>query len=243
MNATGCLGIRLSEFIDGELNGVERLAVAEHLSQCQACTSEVDVLRELGERLRLESPADSVDRLEGLAGGVIARIRAERAQSWRAMFDRAVDGWHWLLVGSSAVGAAVATALILSALIQFGPAPSRGDSIAGMMTTPPTAVLSSGEGAIYITSAADPDSASARRSHLVMYANLLAPDGRPRDPGSLSPGEWKLLNSLVVQIKQDLVPARARYLQPMASRESPPVTPAEVSIRFVTTTGVSAKGL
>jgi hypothetical protein len=239
-----CDRARLAEFVDGELNGAERLAVAEHVTRCEACASEVEALRALGDRLRVEVPAGGFDRLEGLAGGVIARHRAERSISWRALFDRAVDGWQWLLVGSSALGAATATMLLLSALMQFGPAPSRSDSIAGYMAGSPEHinVLSSTEGALYITKAASGDVDSARRAMLVAYAELLAPGGIVRDPDSVSATDVELARKLFEAISLNLRPPHARpSVVPAQSDQTLPT--AEVSIRFVTTTGVVAKGL
>jgi hypothetical protein len=235
-----CLDMRLAEFVDGELNGADRLMVVEHLRDCPGCSAEVDDLRELGERLRLQAPV-LTEPLAGLAGGVVARIRAERALSWRGLLDRAVDGWHWLLVGSSALGAATATTVLLAALLHFGPQPSRDDSIAGMMTTPPLSVLSSGEGALYISSRSS-DTASVRRGMLVMYLDLVAPEGRLRDPDSLSENEWELARKLAAEIQRGLQPVRVRFGEPVGANVSTPL-PADVSIRFVTTTGVSAKGL
>jgi anti-sigma factor RsiW len=235
-----CMDMRLAEFVDGELNGADRLMVVEHLRDCPSCSAEVEDLREVGDRLRQQAPMP-VEPLAGLAGGVVARVRAERALSWRGMLDRAVDGWHWMLVGSSALGAAAATTVLVAALLHFGPEPSREDSIAGLMTTPPVSVLSSGEGALYISSA-NGDTASVRRGMLVMYLDLVAPEGRLRDPDSLSENEWELARKLVLEIKRGLQPASVRASRPVGAAVTTPL-PAEVSIRFVTTTGVSAKGL
>jgi hypothetical protein len=133
---SACRRVRrcLGAFADGELPGVERLRVSQHLADCTPCAEEHKAIRDLGEMLRanaLAAPA-WVD-LNGLAGGVISRVRAEDAQSWRAMLARAVEDWHWAIVGGGSIAAAFISVLFVSVVCWFGPTPTREDSLAAML--------------------------------------------------------------------------------------------------------------
>jgi hypothetical protein len=94
----------------------------------------VAAIRSLGDDLRkiatLQSPAPA---MSGLAGGVISRVRAESAQSWRALFERAFEDWHWAVVGLGSVTATFTTLLFVWMLLSFGPRPASSDSLAALM--------------------------------------------------------------------------------------------------------------
>jgi len=98
----------IAAYVDGELAGAQRLRVSRHLVECGECAREESGLRELGEMLRGAARLSPVpmDGLEGLAPGVVSRIRAEDRQSFRAKFDRVFEDWHWVAVGSGAFSAA-----------------------------------------------------------------------------------------------------------------------------------------
>jgi hypothetical protein len=136
MSRHGCDAIQqqLGPFVDGELTGAERLRVVHHLDQCENCASELGGLRALGETIRTLSGASEphAPDLAGLAAGVISRSRAEADLSWRAWFERASEDWHWVIVGTGAVAATFVSALLLSAILAFGPEPERRDSLAGI---------------------------------------------------------------------------------------------------------------
>jgi hypothetical protein len=126
---------QLSAFVDGELPGGEMLSVAEHLEVCRECACEVAGLRGLGEDLRSAAAQSTPPpALSGLADGVISRVRAEAAQSWRAVFARAIEDWHWAVVGLGSVAATSTTLLVFSMLLMFGPAPPSSESLAALMT-------------------------------------------------------------------------------------------------------------
>jgi hypothetical protein len=131
-----CASVRkhLGSYADGELDNVQRHRLSLHLASCRACDDALQDIRIIGDLLRTEAEAP-MDReeLAGLAAGVISRVRAEDAQSWRAMFGRATGDWHWALVGGGAVAAAVATILFVAAIWQFVPAHNREDSLAAML--------------------------------------------------------------------------------------------------------------
>jgi hypothetical protein len=109
----------LGAFVDDELSGARRLAVAEHLSRCQCCAAEGTALRDVGQALRLESEyiPTSDDLLGGLVGSVLSRTRAEQAQSWLALWRRAVDDWHWAAVGLGSVTGALVSFVAVSAMV------------------------------------------------------------------------------------------------------------------------------
>jgi hypothetical protein len=136
MNLTRCESCRrkLGAFVDGELSGSERLSVSRHLTTCEECADHLQHVRDLGQMLRdavaLVPPSTE---LGGLAGGVISRVRAEQAQSWKAMLARAVEDWHWLMVGAGSVAASFVSALLVSGLVLLGPLPEREDSLAALL--------------------------------------------------------------------------------------------------------------
>jgi hypothetical protein len=50
------------------------------------------------------------------------------------MFNRAVEDWHWAIVGGGALSATFASALFCSALLVFGTAAPQADSLSAMGT-------------------------------------------------------------------------------------------------------------
>src|SRR5262249_26474961 len=98
------------------------------------CAGEYSEIRSVGETLRAGTVTTSGwDALNGLSSGVITRVRAEEAQSWRAIFGRAVEDWHWTLVGAGSIAAAFASILFVSATCWFGPSSSADDSLAALL--------------------------------------------------------------------------------------------------------------
>ena len=133
-----CRAIRadLDAFVDGELPGRERLRVSQHLERCSACADHVRVLGDLGELLRHGARAGLAGRrMDGLAGGVVSLSRAQWAQSWRGLIDRAFDDWHWAIVGAGSVAATFVSTLFVSMILAFGPVPQRDDSLSAILTT------------------------------------------------------------------------------------------------------------
>src|SRR6185295_11458283 len=106
MISADCDSIRenLDAFTDGELRGDELRYVSQHIESCRRCTEEIEVRRTVGGMIR-ESASEwrLVPQPAGLASGVVTRVRAESAISWRAVFNRAVEDWHWVIVGGGAV--------------------------------------------------------------------------------------------------------------------------------------------
>jgi len=131
-----CARVRplLGSLVDGELSGADMLRVTAHLGECHACAGEFDALRRIGDLLRTTATSTEIPSMAGLADGLITRVRAESEQSWRGLFQRAVDSWHWTIVGLGSVTATAVVTLIVSAVLMFGPAPNRSDSLAGVLS-------------------------------------------------------------------------------------------------------------
>ena len=125
---------KLAAFVDGEVRGEEVLIIARHVAECRACADEVEALRTLGDELRgaAATLAPPMSELDGLADGVISRVRAEDQQSWGSKLGRAVEDFHWIAAGAGAVAAAVVSAVIVCGLVEAS-VPERGDSLAALM--------------------------------------------------------------------------------------------------------------
>lgn len=122
----------LDAFSDGELRGDDLRRVSEHVSSCRSCTDELHARAAVGESVRGALGVNAVAVPAGLASGVVARVRAESALSWRALLARAVEDWHWAIVGGGAVSATFASALFCSALLVFGTAARQADSLSAL---------------------------------------------------------------------------------------------------------------
>jgi hypothetical protein len=122
--------------VDRELRGYDLLMVSRHLSGCEDCAGEVRRITDMGDWLRGEAASRPVpvEALAGLADGVVSRVRAEEQQSWTALLGRALDDFHWAVVGAGSMAAAVASALAVCAMLQVG-IPERGDSLAAMLNS------------------------------------------------------------------------------------------------------------
>jgi hypothetical protein len=124
----------LDAYSDGELRGDDLRRVSEHVGSCRYCTDELHARAAVGESVRGAVGMTAVAVPAGLASGVVARVRAESALSWRAMLSRAVEDWHWAIVGGGAVSATFASALFCSALLVFGTAAPQADSLSAIGT-------------------------------------------------------------------------------------------------------------
>jgi len=123
----------LGPLVDGELPGAEMLRIADHLEVCVRCRTQVEGLRRMGSLIREGAGGQGEAPLAGLQAGVLARWRAEDAQSWRGLWDRAVADWHWAIVGVGSLAATAASMLLVWAVFAFGPPPERSDSLAAVL--------------------------------------------------------------------------------------------------------------
>jgi anti-sigma factor RsiW len=125
----------LGAWIDDELIGERRQEMARHLESCDTCQAEVAEWHRVGECLRQARAGEpSGDDLAGLSSGVFARLGAEDESSWRALAARAVDGWHWAIVGAGALVGTVLNTAMLVAILMFGPAPANQESLSAVLT-------------------------------------------------------------------------------------------------------------
>lgn len=262
--AEGCAAFadELGAYLDGELSGARMLAVSRHLAGCPTCTSQVENDRVLGHTLRAASPADLPPGiLSGLAGSVVGRVRAESAQSWRGLFERASGDWHWAIVGIGALAATCVTTSILSLILAFGPRPQREDSLSAMITN-----LGSPAGLLFVYASPDGDygnqnavllqiengrpmatamatALAVPASHrLVSEAELVdrlatavTHEGRVVTLDAMNPEDRQRAEALF----DELTRMSMRSTQPVRGRRSFKV----YEVRLVTSTGVTAKGV
>ena len=108
----------LGAYVDDQLPGALRMKVSNHLGDCLHCTNELASLSAIGDALRLGAKGTNADHiLAGLAGSVTSRIGAEKSQSWRAIWNRVFDDWHWVGVGVGSVAGALMTFVVASAML------------------------------------------------------------------------------------------------------------------------------
>jgi hypothetical protein len=247
----------LAAFVDGELRGNNVLEVLHHLEECAACAAEVAAMRALGDRIRSTVAHDALPpELNGLASTVISRTRAESAQSWPSVFQRAQEDWHWVIVGSGSVAATFVSTLLLSAILAFGPKPDRADSISAFYTNFRTPagdlyLLATPAGhdqePVWVNENGGLASSSARVVQATWFAtrareeanlvgalqDAVTDGGHTLALSRMSPQRRKLTESLLTEI--------SRY---RAAAPIPPGAPLEIhEVRLETSASVTAKGL
>jgi hypothetical protein len=251
MTHLSCQSVRshLGAFVDDELTGRTRLQVAAHIEQCTDCAEEAEELRGLGAELRSAALAQPMPAFAGLASGVIGRVRAERAQSWRAMFERAVGDWHWVVVGAGSVLATTITTSVVWLVLLFGPAPVREDSLAALLNNLSTSpgsmflVVSPKADVEHLTLMQISDAASSRvvpatmriseRELVDALAHGLARTGWRGQLHSMTAAQRLYVESLLDEISRPHVAERALF--------GPQITVRQ--LHLITETSVTAKGL
>ncbi len=257
MTTVACKAVhsQFNEFVDGELAGAEMLRVSQHLETCVTCADAVAGLRGLGAVLREAASVEAaVPPMLGLAGGVVSRIAAEESQSWRGIFRRGVDDWHWVIVGGGSVAATFISVVFAAALLLFGPVPVREDSLSALISN-----LGAPAGRLLIEATQGRDAKDARLIEVdtgdefasagsrVMPAMLglpterdlvgaltsaLVPQGHLVDLASMAADDRRHTLSIL----DDL--SRFRFRDAMVASAGPL---SVYRIRLVTNTGVSAK--
>jgi hypothetical protein len=266
MKSQECRVQRLAEYVDGELSGIEMLHVSRHIEQCAACDEEAQNLRRMGEMLRHAArPEAAPDMLGGLAGSVVSRVSAERAQSWRALFSRAVEDWHWFLVGFGSVTAAFISITFVSAVLQFGPAPERQDSVAALLSNQDWHVVNSQDGSIWVwatpirgneyrimlTSRERAEAIAATKGPAAVFLTeqevvgalgaALTGSGKPIDLQSMTPGMRSHALALIGRLRDLQLKDDSRTISSGGSQQGDRGT--VYRMQFVTNTEVTAKGL
>ncbi len=95
----------LEGLIDGELSMADQLAVESHLRWCDTCALRVEDMRTIGDSLRAQSDSGPAmdatdDSLTALNGGVLIRVRAERASRSRSRMGEMFSGSPAALAGA-----------------------------------------------------------------------------------------------------------------------------------------------
>ncbi|MGE5361763.1 MAG: zf-HC2 domain-containing protein [Bacteroidales bacterium] len=127
---------RIADYHDGELTIDEQVVVQNHLASCEACAAEARGLDMVGCALRAASAErmpESVDRLRGLASGVVSRFKAEQEESLSRTFERMFEDMHLVWAALGATAATVACLAITVGVFYFTMR-ERPDSIAGLIT-------------------------------------------------------------------------------------------------------------
>lgn len=73
---------RLSEWLDGELDGAASAEASRHIDSCAACKTEVSRLRRLGAVLFQAPAAADLRSTEAFVARVMSRVEAESASPW-----------------------------------------------------------------------------------------------------------------------------------------------------------------
>lgn len=135
----GCETARalLDEFVDGELPTSQQVAMQAHTRSCRTCAAYVEDMSLIGWSVRAPIADTHVtpDDLKDLAvmqSGVLARVRAERDQSWRVRFEAMFSDMRlfWPALGATT---AVILCVIGAANIWHLTTDMRPDSVAAML--------------------------------------------------------------------------------------------------------------
>jgi hypothetical protein len=260
MKTSNCTRTRrsLGAYVDHELPGAEMLEVSAHLASCAACAEEADALRIVGQLLRGAAERRPTPIEAGrVAHGVLERVRAERAVSWPALFRHGFGDWRWTVVGTGSLAATSVSTLLVAAVLAFGPAPERVDSLAALISNlgTPTGLLllearSTGGGAdamlFEVDSGARPQSLArdddvmpvvfrlAEQQLVGALTDAVTREGRLVELGSMPDSERRNAEALLDAI------SRLRSAEPAFGSSG---SLAVSKVRFVTSTGVTAKGL
>jgi len=243
VNPQACQSVKvlLDRYVDGELSGAGRLLVSRHLDLCTSCLQHVEAIAGVGEMLRSAVAGEPPpSRMEGLASGVVARVRAESAVSWTARLERAVGDSRLLWVGTGSVLGAVATMMIVAVALFFGqtralaadPSVSAGTLLAvgqpgGWQTGGILVQFNSSEGTRVITETM----LSGPSEHQLVndLADLMTRKGRVVELADMAPADRLKTENLLDEIIR---------------RQSKEVVQVQLQqMRLITTADVSAKGL
>ena len=244
MKRTVCQSTRpfLGSYVDGELTGAQRLRVSRHLEACAACAGEVAAMSGLGDLLREAVDREALPRgMEGLASGVVARVRAESAVSIGARFERAVGDSRLLWVGVGSLSGAAVTMFVVAVALFFGQTPAlagAASTLGNAGTLMAVAQSQDGRGGILVHF----DSAEGTR--IITESMLAGPSGE------------QLVDALaglvtrkgrVVELSEMAPADRARteeLLDELMRRQTKELVQVELQqVRLVASTDVSAKGL
>jgi anti-sigma factor RsiW len=149
MMARGCRYVRrqLSAFHDGELPVGEQIAVQAHLRECPACAADLGEMDDLGSSLRAGALATGVqpEELEGLSSMVVARMKAEEAESLSGRTGQLFEDLHLVWAALGATGATVACVALIAIISYYAiPLPAgsnKNPMVANAAMSMPSAAL------------------------------------------------------------------------------------------------------
>jgi hypothetical protein len=131
--------VLLEPFLDGELPTADQVALEAHLRWCRTCSAHVEDMSLIGWGVRVGTPkinpeAGDAKALMVIQSGVLARIRAERAQSLRT---RVAEMFTDMRLLWPAMGASAAVILCLCGAMNVWRLATerRPDSLAAMIET------------------------------------------------------------------------------------------------------------
>jgi len=135
MTGLTCAAVRqrLAAFHDDELPVQESIAVQGHLNVCEACLDELGEYNLVSLALKQAAAPRPPDDWNGVAPGVIGRMRAEANEAWLARMGRLFDDLHLVWIGLAATAGTVLCGAIVLGMLHFA-SPDREDSLRAMIT-------------------------------------------------------------------------------------------------------------
>ncbi len=136
-----CSAVRrqLAEYHDGELTIDQRVTLQGHLRACPACAAEAQQLKGLSavlhEAARQRTYAIDSHELDGLAEGVISRLRAEQEESFPRTVQKMFEDLHLVWAALGATAATFACLAITVGIFYFSRAQTP-DSLAAFIYSP-----------------------------------------------------------------------------------------------------------
>jgi anti-sigma factor RsiW len=117
MNPMQCDRARdlIGAYVDGELSGAQRQAIAGHLQSCKACAADAQAIRRMGRQIAVAGP-------ETAPASLTFRIRADLAAAEiadggeRTVWRRASAWWNRYGRQAGALGAACAASVLLTVM-------------------------------------------------------------------------------------------------------------------------------
>jgi hypothetical protein len=128
---------RLAEYHDGELTIEARVGVQAHLRGCATCNAKSEDFATVGALLRASVNEDAhlfdSHDLDGLAGGVVSRLKAEDHESLPRTFDRMFEDLHLIWAALGGAAATLACLAITVSLLHLCSRNERPDSLAALI--------------------------------------------------------------------------------------------------------------
>jgi hypothetical protein len=113
---------RLQAYHDAELAISEQINVGAHLEWCDGCAAQLRELQSVRALLRMRAPSRAALNAEegiSLQASVIARVRAERSESWAARTRALFDDMHFVYAGLGAGVSTLACVMIMLSMMRF----------------------------------------------------------------------------------------------------------------------------